>query len=174
MLEQMRGLRCFALPSSNLQSRAVHIRDFDVASADHWGTVASVLAPWIRIGAWAALDGPLGAGKTTFVQHLVHQMGGGTAADVTSPTFALYHDYDTRPPIRHYDLYRAGHDLQAGEAKAMAGLDWEPQSWDRYFVLVEWSDRLPAYVPPPLWTLSIRPTSNGGRQARWRLVNPNG
>ena len=51
-----------------------------------------------------AFQGGLGAGKTTFVRGLA--LGLGFDGEVSSPTFALVHEYDAKPPLYHFDLYR--------------------------------------------------------------------
>jgi tRNA threonylcarbamoyl adenosine modification protein YjeE len=63
--------------------------------------IASALAP----GDVVALDGPMGAGKTTFVRAVVAALHGSDDA-VASPTFAFRHTYAGSPVIEHLDLYR--------------------------------------------------------------------
>lgn len=68
---------------------------------------AETLAPVLRPGDVVALNGPLGAGKTTFSKALGQALG--LTEPVTSPTFVLMHEYHTGPyPILHADLYRLG------------------------------------------------------------------
>ena len=56
-------------------------------------------------GALVAIEGPLGAGKTTFVGFLVRALG--FPGRVTSPTYTLIHTYPTpEGPVVHADLYR--------------------------------------------------------------------
>jgi len=57
-------------------------------------------------GAVVALTGPLGAGKTCFVQGLARGLGAG--GYVRSPTFVLVHHYPGPLPLYHVDLYRIG------------------------------------------------------------------
>jgi tRNA threonylcarbamoyladenosine biosynthesis protein TsaE len=57
-------------------------------------------------GEVAALTGPLGAGKTCFVQGLARGLGAG--GYVRSPTFVLVHRYPGPLPLHHVDLYRIG------------------------------------------------------------------
>jgi len=58
----------------------------------------------LGVGAVVAVSGPLGAGKTCFVQGLVR--GTGTTARVTSPTFTLVNEYRSSFPVYHVDAYR--------------------------------------------------------------------
>lgn len=57
-------------------------------------------------GLVAVLVGPLGAGKTCFVQGLARGLGVG--GYVRSPTFVLVHHYPGPLPLYHVDLYRIG------------------------------------------------------------------
>lgn len=78
------------------------------------------------------LYGELGAGKTTFVQGLARGLG--ATEDVTSPTFALVHEYAGRLPIYHLDLYR----IDDPEALEHLGLDEMLQSGG--VMVVEWPE----------------------------------
>lgn len=79
------------------------------------------------------LEGPLGAGKTTFVQGLAAGLGIGSM--VNSPTFALEqrHAADGRT-LSHIDLYR----LDAAGAKRLV----EQELDDADVYCIEWADRL--------------------------------
>lgn len=55
-------------------------------------------------GEVVALTGPLGAGKTCFVQGVAQGLGAG--GYVRSPTFVLVHHYPGPLPLYHVDLYR--------------------------------------------------------------------
>ena len=51
------------------------------------------------------LKGPIGAGKTSFVQGIAEGLS--IPEDITSPTFALSHHYNSgKIPLIHLDLYR--------------------------------------------------------------------
>jgi tRNA threonylcarbamoyladenosine biosynthesis protein TsaE len=114
--------------------------------SDTWAFAAQ-LAPRLRRGDVVALDGPLGAGKTTFVRALVAALGGDPAL-VASPTYTLMHCYQATLPLVHVDAYRlaACADLDAlGFAELVEdGLG-----------CVEWADRLPDFVRqwPRCWRL---------------------
>lgn len=55
-------------------------------------------------GCVVALFGGMGMGKTAFVRGLAQGLG--IDAEVTSPTFALVHEYGGSPPLCHFDMYR--------------------------------------------------------------------
>ena len=51
------------------------------------------------------LQGPIGAGKTSFVQGIAKGLS--ISEDITSPTFSLSHHYNSgKIPLVHLDLYR--------------------------------------------------------------------
>ena len=60
------------------------------------------------------LQGPIGAGKTSFVQGIAEGLC--IKEDITSPTFSLSHHYDSGTiPLIHMDLYRLEESLIAQE-----------------------------------------------------------
>lgn len=62
------------------------------------------LAASLQGGKVIALFGDLGMGKTAFVRGMA--AGRGLTAEVSSPTFALVHEYGGQPPLVHFDMYR--------------------------------------------------------------------
>lgn len=89
-----------------------------------------------------ALEGELGAGKTTFVRAVARGLGVTQAA--TSPTYALVHRYQgKRGPVFHLDCYRLRHPEEAED------LDWEMLLAEGDAVLVEWPERAGAWLPRP-------------------------
>ncbi len=89
-----------------------------------------------------ALEGELGAGKTTFAQAIARGLG--VLAPASSPTYGLVHRYEgRRGPVFHLDCYRLKHPEEA------ADLDWETLLEDGDAVLVEWPERAGPWLPRP-------------------------
>lgn len=116
---------------------------------------ARAFARTLRPGDVVAIEGPLGAGKTTFVRGLVLELQGG--GHVTSPTFTFLHEYPGMPTIRHLDLYR----LEREEELAELGLEeaFTPEA----IVAVEWPDRAPSLIPPQARRVRIEGAGDGPR-----------
>lgn len=97
-------------------------------------TGSSLVSSLYPLPVTIALSGPLGAGKTTFLQGLASALG--IQEGLTSPTYALEQRYETpRGPFLHLDLYRLtetqSHDLLKG-SENFSGIR-----------TIEWSDRVP-------------------------------
>ena len=58
----------------------------------------------LRGGEVLALFGPMGMGKTAFTRGIAKGLG--VKEGVSSPTFALVHEYAGRIPIYHFDMFR--------------------------------------------------------------------
>ena len=96
------------------------------------------------------LRGPLGAGKTTFVRHLLRSLG--VAGRVKSPSYAIVEPY-VLPALNvwHFDYYRFG-DPREWEDAGFRDLYAEPG-----LKLSEWPEQVGALMPPPDLRLSIEP-----------------
>ena len=73
-------------------------------SVEETEAFGAALAPALHSGAVLALFGGMGMGKTALVRGIARGMG--FTAPVSSPTFALVHDYGGTPPLVHFDMYR--------------------------------------------------------------------
>jgi len=86
------------------------------------------------------LDGPLGAGKTTFVRYLAHSLG--YQGHVKSPTYGLLEVYEiNKIKLLHLDLYRVE---SAEELEFLALRDlYDANS----LMLIEWPERGKGELP---------------------------
>lgn len=103
-------------------------------SAEATERLGEAFAPALQVGDVIALRGPLGAGKTRFVQGLARGLNPGLRA--RSPTFTLVNEYPGRVPLAHIDLYRL-------ETRDVDGLGLEEVA-ERAALAIEWGERLPA------------------------------
>lgn len=78
--------------------------DFIVRNIEEWENLVKEILPKLTHKI-LLLKGNLGAGKTTFTQILVRNMG--SRDEVSSPTYSIVNEYDTGlGKIFHFDLYR--------------------------------------------------------------------
>jgi N-acetylmuramate 1-kinase len=116
--------------------------------------LADILALDIRAGDVLALEGDLGAGKTTFARALIRALSGGLITEVPSPTFTLVQSYDTgRIAVHHIDLYR----LESPEAARELGLD---ELAAMGALLVEWPERAGNSLPANRLVIRIEDGEN--------------
>jgi len=108
------------------------------------------------------LHGDLGTGKTTLTRAIAR--GFGVGEPVTSPTFALVHEF--RAPdgrqLFHLDLYRitGPHEL--------ANLGWDAIFGERALIVIEWPEHAGHLVPPD--AIEIRLAHVEGDDSRRRLT----
>lgn len=110
-----------------------------------WG---EALGRELRAPRVVTLSGELGAGKTTLVQAICR--GYGVTEAVTSPTFALVHEYaGGATPVHHLDLYRLR------DRRDLLQLGWEELVNGDALVLVEWPERAEGEIPPGALHLTL-------------------
>ena len=113
----------------------------------------------LRAGEVIALKGNLGAGKTHAVKGIAEGLGSVSA--VSSPTFALVHEYrDGRLPLFHFDFYR----LET--AAEVLRLGWDDYLDEPGVVVVEWPDRFPELLPEGTRWFVFEHLPEGGRSLR--------
>ena len=103
----------------------------------HWGESfgRSAHAPLV-----VTLTGELGTGKTTLAQAICR--GYGVSGEVTSPTYALVHEYEApKSRVYHLDLYRLS------SADELTNIGWDDILADHALVLIEWPERAAGRLP---------------------------
>ncbi len=122
----------------------------DVSSLETLAITAERLASVVKPGDVIALDGNLGAGKTTFVQAFGDALG--IQEKIVSPTFVLIHEYELGPtPLIHIDLYRLGEEQADSLADDIATYQAEARS----VICVEWAHLSQALQPLVTHFISI-------------------
>jgi tRNA threonylcarbamoyladenosine biosynthesis protein TsaE len=106
------------------------------------------LAEKLKGGEVIALFGGMGMGKTAFTRGL--SRGLGILDGVSSPTFALVHEYHGRLPVYHFDMFRVN--------------SWDDLYSTGFFdyleaggvLVIEWSENIEAALPPDAIRIEIR------------------
>jgi tRNA threonylcarbamoyladenosine biosynthesis protein TsaE len=119
----------------------------------------------LAVGDVLALVGPLGAGKTTFVQGVARGVEVAPDRHVASPTFALVNEHPGRIPLVHADLYRINDPRELDEL----GLS---DAFDRAAVAIEWLDRFPEAAPTERLTIEIAIAPDGPRLLTLSATGP--
>jgi tRNA threonylcarbamoyladenosine biosynthesis protein TsaE len=118
----------------------VTARTYRTNSEDDTIALGRELAALLPRPATVLLNGNLGAGKTTIAKGIVEGLGVADPDEVSSPTFALVHEYGGG--VFHIDLYR----LETVREVESLGLD---DVFDRSdaVVLIEWGERFRSLIP---------------------------
>ena len=132
---------------------------FDAQNLDDTARFATRVAQILRPRDVLALEGDLGAGKTTFVRALVTALGG-SERQVSSPTFVLLNVYETeRMTVYHLDAYR----VSGSEELDAIGFD-EFLDDPNGLTVVEWPSRAIESLPVRRHTLRIETTGETSRR----------
>jgi len=120
---------------------------WETHSAAETEAVGEQLAKTLTSGQVVALFGGMGMGKTAFVRGVARGLQ--LSAEVSSPTFALVHDYGGEPPLVHFDMYRIS--------------GWDDLLTTGYYeyldagaiLVIEWSENIEAALPEDAIRLRI-------------------
>lgn len=124
----------------------------DVETAQIGRQLAEKLTQLNKKRAYIAMRGEMGVGKTVFTRGFVSHFG---HANVKSPTYTIVNEY--RPAgtrVYHFDLYRIedGDDLES--------IGYHDYVESNAYCIVEWSERVPEYIPEDAITVTISRVSD--------------
>ena len=128
---------------------------------------SSLLHQKTGLNACITLDGELGAGKTTFVRHLLQTLG--VIGRVKSPTYAVVEPYEVNAGhIWHFDFYRFN-DPQ----------EWEDAGFRDIFAsvglkLCEWPTHAQGMLPTPDIAMRISVIDEDQRQVTLESLTNSG
>lgn len=112
------------------------------------------------------LHGDLGVGKTTLTQAIATGLGVPADQYVSSPSFALMHEYAGRLPLFHLDCYRlSGEDDVEGAGLA----DYIGTSG---LTVVEWPSRLGSLRPKERLDITLEASDENVRVCRIETCGP--
>ena len=104
----------------------------------------------LKAGDVVALEGELGAGKTTLVKGIARGLGVKDKSTVVSPTYVLVNEYEGREKVYHIDWYRL--DAVKGLDRQMARECFDSDAVS----LVEWAGRGRTLLPSERINISLR------------------
>ena len=105
---------------------------FTIHQLEEWKDIVNQIIPNIQHNI-LLLKGNLGAGKTTFSQFLLKELG--SSDEISSPTYSIVNEYDTpKGKVFHFDLYR----LKSVEEAYDFGI--EEYLDNGYLSIIEWPE----------------------------------
>jgi tRNA threonylcarbamoyladenosine biosynthesis protein TsaE len=110
------------------------------------------------------LDGELGAGKTTLTQAIAKGLQVPPSYYVSSPSFAILHEYPGRIPLYHMDFYRLTTSVEVEE------LGFEEYFYMSGLTVIEWSEKAAEVLPAERLALHIRIEAGSERIVRCTYV----
>lgn len=137
------------------------MQEFITKSAEETQNLAVSLAQKYKQGVIITLLGPLGAGKTTFVQGFAKGLG--IKSKLISPTFILVKEYQlpyqSDAKLYHIDLYRLENQQQIMDL-GLTDLFNNPQN----IILIEWAEKLTNLPKKPVTKINLEYVSETDRK----------
>jgi tRNA threonylcarbamoyladenosine biosynthesis protein TsaE len=139
----------------------------DEAATAAFATQLAAALTRANLNACIALHGDLGAGKTTFVRHLLHALG--VTGRIKSPTYAVVEPYSVAAgEVWHFDFYRFSDPRE-----------WEDAGFRDIFAsvglkLCEWPQNAAGVMPTPDLELDIQVDDTEQRQVTVKARTPRG
>lgn len=115
------------------------MREYFSTSPEETERLGEALAKELSPGTVVAFFGDMGSGKTVLTRGLARGLH--CEESVSSPTFALVHDYGGEPPLAHFDMYRIS---TWDELDSTSFYDYIDQG---YVLAVEWSENIENALP---------------------------
>lgn len=111
------------------------------------------------------LNGTLGSGKTTLTQAIAGGLGVPSNCYVTSPSYAVMHEYKGVIPLYHMDFYRLNN------SDDVINLGFEEYFYLDGLTVIEWSERAEEILPEDRVSITIRLNRDQERKAQFFTAN---
>jgi len=116
-----------------------------------------LLGVYAKAGFVYCLDGDLGAGKTTLTQAIATGLNLSDGEYISSPSFAIMHEYQGEIPLYHMDFYRLY------GADDVLALGFDEYFYKKGLTVIEWSKRATDILPDELLTIDIQLEEDNSR-----------
>lgn len=116
---------------------------------------AERLAKTLKGNEIIAMFGGLGAGKTAFARGLARGLG--IKDGVSSPTFALVHEYEGKYTVYHFDMYRIN---TFDDLYTTGFFDY----MDTGIMVIEWSENIESFLSEGYIRVTINRISENERE----------
>ena len=103
--------------------------------------LGSQLGKELKKGAFIALIGDLGSGKTIFTKGIAKGLGVKDYRYVNSPSFVIIKEYKGKMPLYHFDIYRLN------SSKDLDSVGYEEYFYGQGVTVVEWADKIKDILP---------------------------
>ncbi len=139
----------------------------DEAATAAFATQLAAALTRVQLDACISLHGDLGAGKTTWVRHLLRALG--VEGRIKSPTYAVVEPYSVQAgDVWHFDFYRFSDPRE-----------WEDAGFRDIFAspglkLCEWPDNAAGVMPTPDLDLNIQVDEHDQRLIQLTALTPRG
>jgi tRNA threonylcarbamoyladenosine biosynthesis protein TsaE len=148
------------MPTQTLEVKSKHIESLEDL-AHEAEVFLSKLSRQTSGATLVTLSGELGAGKTTFTQHIAKTLG--VKDTVNSPTFVIEKIYDTTsekfPQLVHIDAYR----LQSADDLRGIGFD-QLMEQSGTLIMLEWPERVDGVSEKTAVKITLEPLGEGSRK----------
>lgn len=139
--------------------------DYTSSSPEETQQIAFELAQKYKGGGVFALSGPLGAGKTTFIQGFAQGLG--ISERLLSPTFVIIRQHNIPGNIGgklyHVDLYRLDEIIEI-ESLGLSEIFANPKN----IVFIEWAEKMETLLPKNTHKIHLEIISENTRQIQVR------
>lgn len=134
-----------------------------VNSEEETARLAGEFSELLQGGEIVALNGDLGAGKTSFIKHLLRNF---EIDNVSSPTFAIVNEYQGSLKVNHFDFYR----INKVEELYDIGFE-EYLTREDTLTFIEWADLLPEVLPSKRIEISFVVNDDFSREISFKNIS---
>ena len=119
-------------------------------------TIASQLLTFAGNERIFVFYGDMGAGKTTFIKAICHELGVTDA--VSSPTFSIVNEYiGANIGVYHFDFYRLKNQNEALD------MGYEEYFYSGHYCFIEWPEKIPDMLPAHYVSIKIEVLNDDAR-----------